>query len=177
MQETEENPDVIINDSNIPKYLEILSDENEGEPISSPYEIPLPDLSDQSSCNSSKNNIVQNEDECNLNLEIRNQNEPLKERTLSSSSTVSEASVYCPKAQVPQDQQPEKTQQIENSNKLTQNMILKVALPNSKEDCSSNEKLLTQKQLQYPSADKLRQFCNTNANIENVLNFDGITSM
>lgn len=149
--------------------MEILCDENEDEPISCPYEIPLPDISEQNSFSSSKNTIAQNEDESSLNLELREQNEPAKERTLSSSSTVSEASVHCPKIH-------QQSQSIDN-NSLTPNMILKVALPNTKEDCTSNEKLLTQKQFQCPTAEKLRQFCNDSNNIENVLSYDGITSM
>lgn len=149
--------------------MEILCNENEDEPVSSSYEIPHPDLSEQSSFSSSKNTITQNDDESSINLELRDQNEPIKERTLSSSSTVSEASVYCPKTQ--QQSQPS------DNNSLTPNMILKVALPNTKEDCTSNKKLLTQKQLQCSTAEKLRQFCNDSNNIENVLSYDGITSM
>lgn len=154
---------------NNPKYLEILSNDNEDEPISSAYEKPL-DLNEQSSFSSSSNNITQNENESTLNLELRNQGEPLKERTLSSSSTVSEASMYYPKIQT-------QSQQMDNNDSLAPDVILKVVLPNTKEDCTSNEKLLMQKQLQCPSVEKIRQFCNDSNNIENVLSYDGITSM
>lgn len=156
------------NDANNPKYLEILCDDNEEEPISSPYEIPLSDLSEKSSFNSSKISIAQNEDD--NNLELRNQSEPIKERTLSSSSTVSEASVYCPKIK--------QSQQNDNdSTTLTPNMILTVALPNTIQDCTSNEKLLAKNQFQCPTAEKLRQLCNDSKTIESVLTYDGITSM
>lgn len=173
------------NDSNAdsmkstPKYLEILYNDNEDEsqPVNSnPYEIPLPDLDDQhtnNSCNSSVINVQIDKDKNSYNLELSGvpSLEHAKERTFSSSSTVSEASVYC----APPPPPPPSL----SCTNLAPNIILKVALPNTKEDCSSNDKLLTQQIHHHPTefvSDKLRQFYE-NTNVESVLSCDGITSM
>lgn len=54
------------NEQHNPKYLEMLCDENGDEPISCPYEIPFPDISEQNSLSSSKNAIAQDEDKSSL---------------------------------------------------------------------------------------------------------------
>lgn len=186
-----------------PKYLELIYDEND-DPISlisssNGYEIPIPDTgglhtfiqnncNDRNSCiscgggcadsgGSNTNSLSSNHRLPNLHQLQHNKmlhhaqlpssdcldlNSVEKERTFSSSSTVSESSI-CP---TPHGQ-------------LSAATILKVTLPNSKEDCSSNEALLSHHQthnLHTNSSDKLRPFY-TNAKVEDVLNCDGKTMM
>lgn len=142
------------------KYLEIVYNENDYPSPVNPYEIPISTLTDdQSAIN------VQND-----NINLSNADSVPKNRTISTSSTVSETSVFHPVSP--------------NSNNLvTKNVILAVALPNSKEDCTSNEKLLmTSEQPATHTPDtistkKLQQLY-ANSNIENAIrNCDGITSM
>lgn len=137
------------------KYLEIVYNENDYPSPVNPYEIPISTLDDDQSAINVQNN----------NVNLSDIDSVSKNRTISTSSTVSETSAFHPI-------QP-------NSN----NVILTVALPNSKEDCTSNEKLLmtSQQSAQNNPSDistkKLQQLY-ANANIENaILNCDGITSM
>lgn len=140
------------------KYLEIVYNENDYPTPVNSYEIPISTLDESQIIDSALN--VQNV--------VENVNSIPKNRTISTSSTVSETSVFHPVSN--------------NSNLVTKNVILTVALPNSKEDCTSNEKLLmtSQQQSIHPhdiSAKKLQQLY-ANSNIENaILNCDGITSM
>lgn len=164
----------------IPKYLEIIYDENDDRPIPvSPYEIPLPPLDETEmvqrnsptlsikSCSKSADN------ETNTNQTGAMNGNSIKGRTISSSSTVSETSVY----NVPKKK--DLLNVTENGDLSNSSVILTVALPNSKEDCTSNEKLL----LPPPSAyahdvnkRKLQQMY-ANTNEAAIRSCDGITSM
>lgn len=152
-----------------PKYLELLHDEHDNHlldhnlhqqnisTISNGYEIPLADEDeiddnfretncqccfDSSSISSSSNTMSlgsrhpsnhqtsptsHNQQYADSQPETRTQSFPSgdKERTFSSSSTVSELSDF-----------------VRNEQPLCAATILKVALPNSKEDCSSDDALL-----------------------------------
>lgn len=155
----------------IPKYLELLYDENEDvispiSIISDGYEIPIPD-----SQLSSAFAVIQNFNNADCSVDHPTATPFEKERTFSSSSTVSEHSICPPPSS-------NCTNSNRNSNlEISRNQILKVALPNSKEDCSSNETLLLQMQSQLPAAVcKSRPFY-TNTKVEEVLNCDGKTMM
>lgn len=138
----------------IPKYLEIIYDENDHRPVTvRPYEIPLPPLDEveivhtSSPTSSIKSICKSNEGEMNGNC--------IKGRTISSASTVSETSVY---------NSPKKPDQ-----------------PNPKEDCTSNEKVLLLPQqpsyAQDTNKQKLQQMY-ANSNMETAIRTcDGITSM
>lgn len=131
------------------KYLEIVYNENDYPSPVNPYETPISTLNDDQSAINVQNN----------NVNLSNIDSVPKNRTISTSSTVSETSVFHPVQT--------------NSN----NLILSVALPNSKEDCTSNEKLLMTSQQQTIHTQKLQQLY-ANSNIENAIrNCDGITSM
>lgn len=162
----------------LPKYLDLIYNESD-EPISqriiNGYEIPLSDCGCTGSCTNYGGNCCDRSTESNpnslsSNKEHQRQNHiqhhnlhhhhnhhldnldlsPMdKERTFSSSSTVSESS-------------------------LSPVVLLKVALPNSKEECSSNEALLSHQPL--AGIDKLRPFY-TNAKAEEFLHCDGKTMM
>lgn len=146
----------------IPHYLEVIHDENEDEvQISSPYEIPLPNLDEDEDTT-----VVH---EINDDLEKSYKlipNEKIKERTLSTSSTVSESSANCP-------------QIIQPDNALSPNVILKVTLPNISEHCTNDENIFTEQQIRNSAVDsicndKLRFYSQGN---ENSVLTDGITSM
>lgn len=156
----------------IPKYLEIIYDENDDIPIlSNPYEIPLTGPIEEHICDG---NSVQNDHDITptplelSNLILDNLNN--KERTFSSSSTVSESSICYPSYTMPSS----------TNDHLNQNVILTVALPNAKEDCSSNDNLLTDdiRQSTDLKHDKIRQFYSIAPTIDDLSNCDdGITSM
>lgn len=134
------------------KYLEIVYNENDYPSPVNPYEIPISTLNDDQSPINVQNN----------NVNISNIDSVPKNRTISTSSTVSETSVFHP---------------VTNNN-----LILTVALPNSKEDCTSNEKLLMTSQQQTihtpDISTKKLQLLYANSDIENAIrNCDGITSM
>lgn len=141
------------------KYLEIVYNENDYPSPVNPYEIPISTLNDDQSAINVQNN----------NVNLSNIDSVPKNRTISTSSTVSETSVFHPV-------------QPNSNNLVTKNVILTVALPNSKEDCTSNEKLLMTSQPQpihTPDINtkKLQQLY-ANSNIETAIrNCDGITSM
>lgn len=146
------------------KYLEIVYDQNDYPSPVNPYETPISTLNnDQSPINVQNNNVNLS----SVDLVPKN-------RTISTSSTVSETSVFHPV-------QPNGNNN-NNNNLVTKNLTLTVALPNSKEDCTSNEKLLMTSQphtIHTPdnSTKKLQQLY-ANSNIEHAIrNSDGITSM
>lgn len=156
-----------------PKYLELIYDENE-DPISilsDGYEIPI---NDSTVLSSSPFSIVQNSHINNTNSDLELGLE--KERTFSSSSTVSEHSTVCANSEL--------ASATINPHHHQHHQILKVALPNSKEDCSSNEALLLPVTHHHPPAtasaavvvEKVKPFY-TNAKIEEVFNCDGKTMM
>lgn len=148
-------------EKSIPKYLEIIYDENEDEPpSSSAYEIPLP---------ASDEEIIHDSSDYMDDDDVEVIDEHAKERTFSSSSTVSEASIYSGHP----------NQQETN---LPNNVVLKVTLPNIKEHCTSNENLLSEPIQTAPPIetalyhDKLKRFY-AETNDDNVISCDGITSM
>lgn len=175
----------------IPKYLDIIYDENDDRPLAvNPYEIPLPPLDEvnayeiplppldeveivhTSPTSSLKSRSKSTEVESISTGE--NSENCIKGRSISSASTVSETSVFNP---------PKKKEQPNTSNAadLTKtNCILTVALPNSNENCTSNEKLLLPQQPAYThdiNKRKLQQMY-ANTNIETAIRTcDGITSM
>lgn len=181
----------------IPKYLELIYDKNEDEPkLASQYETPLPDLDDvmpntnnnnnnDNSCNSSVLNVQNDKDKNSYNLELNNDINGIdhtKERTFSSSSTVSETSVCYPSQTQNIKSQPQPNNMhssnipannnINNNNcSLAQKSGI-LTLPNSKQNCNSNDALLSRQK----QNDKLRQLY-ANTHMDNVLNCDGITSM
>lgn len=175
----------------VPKYLEIIYDENDDRPAPvtvNPYEIPLPPLdevenvhksSPTPSLKSARKSIECDTLRPNENSENRDRG-CTKGRTISSSSTVSETSVLNPSKM---NGQPNTSLDKKSDASLSENCILTVALPNAKEDCTSNEKLLlSQHQQQSPydhdiSTRKLQKMY-ANANIECAIRTcDGITSM
>lgn len=174
----------------IPKYLEIIYDENDDRPVIqvNPYEIPLPPLDEveqvvHKSSPTPSLKSVRKSIECDTLRpnEIGGSN-CTKGRTISSSSTVSETSVFNP----PKVNAQPNTSTAKASDMSAENCILTVTLPNAKEDCTSNEKLLLsqqQQQQQQPpyahdiSKRKLQQMY-ANTNIECAIRTcDGITSM
>lgn len=162
----------------MPKYLEIIYDENDDLPLPvNPYEIPLPPLNETEAIQSSspalseKSNNKSTATTDSIKTDANKENQ-VKNRTISSSSTVSETSVYNPpKKKEKRNVQPE-------DNDLSQ-AILTVALPINvtREDCTSNEKLLLPQQSNDISKRKLHQMY-ANTNIESAIrSCDGITSM
>lgn len=152
----------------------MLYDENEDilNPISiitDGYEIPIPDAMIPNNNNSFGHSEIGVE----------------KERTFSSSSTVSEQSII-PINNNNSSSNSNCTNSFSKNNdnnssidNINTNQILKVALPNSKEDCSSNEKLLLKMQpviVAGQHSSKIRPFY-TNAKAEEVINGDGKTMM
>lgn len=117
------------------------------------YEIPVPDL-DRSLTNSTSSFIN--------NLQSLSKDCLDKERTFSSSSTVSETSIV--------QQPPPASTTI--AQPLSAHTVLKVALPNTKEDCTSNESLLMTMPMQ--NSDKVKPIY-TNSKVDEVLNYDGKT--
>lgn len=172
----------------VPKYLEIIYDENDDRPVQvNPYEIPLPPLDEMEqivhkSSPTPSLKSVRKSIECNDTLRPIESGDSActKGRTISSSSTVSETSVF---SQPKINGQPN-TSAVNASDVPTDNSVLTVTLPNAKEDCTSNEKLLLpeQQQQQPPYAQdiskrKLQQMY-ANTNIECAIRTcDGITSM
>lgn len=166
----------------MPKYLEIIYDENDDRPLPvNPYEIPLPPLDEIEAMQSSSPTLSENSNnkstESNSIKTIgTNKENKVKSRTISSSSTVSETSVYnSPKKKEQLNVQPE-------DNDLSKT-ILTIVLPNNvtREDCTSNEKLLLPPPPPPQSNDiskrKLQQLY-ANTNIESAIrSCDGITSM
>lgn len=153
----------------IPKYLEIIYDENDDQPLPvRPYEIPLPPL-DESEINSKSSPTLSAKSAAHQgssSVDVTNTNS-IKSRTLSNSSTVSETSVYNP---------PKKKQLLNVSSE--DNIILTVTLPNSNEDCTSKEKLLLPQQSNHDFNQNKLQEMYANANIETAIrSCDGITSM
>lgn len=170
----------------VPKYLEIIYDESDDRPVVpvvvNPYEIPLPPLDEVEHVHKSSPTpslkSVRKSIECDtLRPNENSGNNCTKGRTISSSSTVSETSVFNP----PKMNGQPNTSTDKASNVSSDNCILTVALPNAKEDCTSNEKLLlSQQQPPYAhdmSKRKLQQMY-ANTNIECAIRTcDGITSM
>lgn len=164
-------------DKPVPKYLEIIYDENDDRPLPlNPYEIPLPQLVDGEHVEGSSLAASENSNSTNSikmsanNADAHNENS-VKSRTISSSSTVSETSVYS---------QPKKKEQLNaqpEDNDLTKTN-LKVALPNSNEDCTSNE-LMSQQSAHTNNISKRKlQQLYANTNVETAIrSCDGITSM
>lgn len=166
--------------------MEIIFDENEDEPQPpSNYETPRyldgpPDVDSETpnnSCNSSVLNVQNDKDKNSYNLELSNDVngvDQAKERTFSSSSTVSETSVCCPTQTCILKSQPQpNNSNNNNNNSLTQkNVILTLQSPNVKDNCSSKENVLNH-QLK---SDKIRQMY-ANTHLDHVLSCDGITSM
>lgn len=170
--------------TNIPKYLEILHDEQDTQPtVCRPYEIPLagPGLEADTMTVNAIHNHDQSPTICTSSIDLdvnddngaHNRKEPNisnsnnKERTFSSSSTVSETSLCFAYA-------------TPTSKTLGQNVILTVALPNAKEDCTSNENLLTSdiRNSTNLKQDKIRQFYTIAPAIDDVTHCeDGITLM
>lgn len=148
--------------------MEIIYDENDYPNPVNPYETPIATLDAADQTIGTALNVQSNKLSLDLS-NLKNANSTnTKNRTISTSSTVSETSVFHP---------------VSNNNDLvTKNVILTVALPNSKEDCTSNEKLLmtSQQSSIHPNdvtAKKLQQLY-ANSTIDNaILNCDGITSM
>lgn len=144
----------------IPKYLEIIYDENDDKQPVNPYETPLPPLENETPQQWHNSTDVQSSSKISFNSDLSNSDNNInitKDSDTSNSSTVNET----------------------NHSLVPTNVIL--TLPNSKEDCTSNEKLLMSQQPSIHSHDinnkKLQQFY-VNTNIENaILNCDGITSM
>lgn len=163
----------------IPKYLEIIYDENDDQPVTvHPYEIPLPPLDEveivhSSSPTSSMKSIGKSSEFETNNASESNEN-CIKGRTISSASTVSETSVFNPPKKKEQPNASYETDMPES------NCILTVALPNPRADCTSNEKLLLPQQPPYAhdiNKQKLQQMY-ANTNIETAIRTcDGITSM
>ncbi|XP_037036977.1 protein sevenless isoform X3 [Bradysia coprophila] len=146
-----------------PQYLEVLHNE-ENDPIirssfGDGYEIPVPDV-DQSLTNSTSSFINNGQ---TLSKDCLD-----KERTFSSSSTVSETSIVCVQPPPP----PTSVQPAPIAQPLSAHTILKVALPNMKEDCTSDESLLTT--VPMHNADKVKPIY-TNSKVDEVLNHDGKT--
>lgn len=140
-----------------PQYLEVLHNE-ENDPIRSfgdGYEIPVPDL-DLGSLTNSTSSFINN-------LQTLSKDCLDKERTFSSSSTVSETSIVCV--------QPPSSAQTTIAQPLSAHTILKVALPNMKEDCTSDDQLLT---MSMQNGDKVKPIY-TNSKVDEVLNYDGKT--
>lgn len=144
------------------RYLEIVYNENDYPIPVNPYETPISTLNDDGQIIDTPN--VQT----SLNVDLSNLNSTSKNRTISTSSTVSESSVFHPASN--------------NSNLVRKNISLTVALPNTKEDCKSNENLLMTSQQQtiqsHDISKKKLQQLYANSNIEKaIMNCDGITSM
>lgn len=137
-----------------PQYLEVLHNEDNEQfrSFGDGYEIPVPDL-DRSLTNSTSSFIN--------NLQTLSKDCLDKERTFSSSSTVSETSIVCAQPPATTTAQP-----------LSAHTVLKVALPNTKEDCTSNESLLMTMPMQ--NSDKVKPIY-TNSKVDEVLNYDGKT--
>lgn len=153
--------------NSMPKYLEIIYDENDDQPNA--YEIPLPPLDENEIVHTSSPTPSEksNSFKCDANNEIK-----VKSRTVSSSSTVSESSMYKKDALNVQPDDDDLSQT---------NVILTVALPKN----TSNENLLPppppptsiQQQSHDHTKRKLQQMY-ANSTIENAIrNCDGITSM
>lgn len=170
----------------VPQYLEIIYDENDDRPVVqvNPYEIPLPPLDEmenvvhKSSPTPSLKNMPKQIECDTLRPNESSDDNCTKGRTISSSSTVSETSVLSP----PKPNAQPNTSTANASDVPADNCILTVALPNAKEDCTSNEKLLLPQQQQPLYAQdiskrKLQQMY-ANTNIECAIRTcDGITSM
>lgn len=167
----------------MPKYLEIIYDENDDQPLPvNAYEIPLPPLDETEAMQSSSPTLSENsnnkstESDSIKTIGTNKEENKVKSRTISSSSTVSETSVYNP---------PKKKEQLNmqpEDNDLSKT-ILTVALPNNvtTEDYTSNKKLLLPPPPPPQSNDiskrKLQQMY-ANTNIESAIrSCDGITSM
>lgn len=174
-----------------PRYLEIIYDENDDRPPipTNPYEIPLPPLNDEvdnvhkSSPTPSLKSIHKSIECDTLRPNEISHSHCTKGRTISSSSTVSETSVFNP----PKMMNGQSNSLSEKASDVsTDNCTLTVALPNAKEDCTSNEKLLLPQQQQQEqqstyshdiSKRKLQQMY-ANGHIECAIHTcDGITSM
>lgn len=165
--------------NSLPTYLEIICDEIDARSLPvRPYEIPLPPLDEvevvhRSSPTPSLKSITKCPEIVNIvsicpaTSATQSNDNCIKGRTISSSSTVSETSVYNP---LKSNERPNTTA----STDLTKtNCILTVVLPTPKEDCKSNETLLKPQQ---PSYTLQQMYANTN--IESAIRTcDGITSM
>lgn len=183
--------------TSIPKYLEIIYDERDDVPTSSPYEIPLTGPIEEHVNNATDVQNIHDRLQTSLNLSnlklenSQNNNNTNKERTFSSSSTVSETSVCYPPYAIKLPQSQTSTSQIKDnsiasyadaeigSNQLD---ILTAALPNSSDDCNSEDNLLTE-DFYRPSDDlknnKIRQFYSIAQTIDDLSSNceDGITLM
>lgn len=151
----------------IPNYLEIIYDENDdNRVISGPYEIPLRGHNDEHFNDDS--NVQMRPDISTMISSSLPLDSNIKERTFSSSSTVSETSLCYPYAAPP----PPNTI-------LSQNVILTVALPKTEIDCSSDVDLFTP-EIHTPTdltKDKIQQLYSMAAKIDDISNCDGITLM
>lgn len=169
--------------SAVPKYLEIIYDENDDHrPVQvNPYEIPLPPLDEVENVHKSSPTPSLKSIRKSIECDLLRPNE-IKGRTISTSSTVSETSVFNP----PKLNSQPNTSAENAADVSSDNCILTVALPNVKEDCMSNEKLLLPQQQQQQqttilthdiSKRKLQQMY-ANANMDCTIHTcDGITSM
>lgn len=163
----------------IPKYLEIIYDENDDRPPVqvSPYEIPLPPLDTELNVHKSSPTpslrSIHKSIECDsLRPTEITDNNCTKGRTISTSSTVSETSVFNP----PKPNSQPNTSMEKAADASPDNCILTVALPNVREDCKSNEKLSTV--YTHDNSKRKLQQMYANANIEcSIHTCDGITSM
>lgn len=162
----------------IPKYLEIIYDENDDRPLPvNPYEIPLPPLDEveivhtSSPTSSIKSINKSSESETNQNTSETKDN-CIKGRTISSASTVSETSVYNP------SKMSKLSNMSDESDLSKSNCNSTVTLPNTRENCPSNDKVcLSQQQLPYAHTKKIQQMY-ANTNMETAIRTcDGITSM
>lgn len=172
-----------------PKYLEILYDERDNAPVMCrPYEIPLTGPILESDANAANYNHhddltptasidLELKNKTNSEKNISNLNNNNKERTFSSSSTVSDSSLCYPYTERPS---PPPLADTHATNALNQNIILTVTLPNAKEDCTSDDNLLASdiRNTTDLKQDKIRQFYSIAPVIDDVSNCDdGITLM
>lgn len=159
----------------IPKYLDIIYDENDDRPLPvNPYEIPLPplDVHTSSPTLSIKSIHKSSESETNPNASETKDN-CIKGRTISSASTVSETSVYNPSKML-------KLSNIESdeTDLSKSNCNSTVTLSNTKENGPTDEKVcVSQLQPVYAHTKKMQQMY-ANTNMETAIRTcDGITSM
>lgn len=173
--------------NSMPKYLEIIYDENDDDrlPPLNPYEIPLPPLDEleilqTTSSHTPCEKSIEFDDSFELDSaanirEIKH----VKSRTVSTSSTVSETSVY----NAIKKKEQLNVQSEENDLAKPNNVIITAALSNPNYDrTDSNEPLLLPQQQSNESNNnnsrrKLQQMY-ANTHIENAIrSCDGITSM
>lgn len=144
----------------IPKYLEIIHDENDLKPTITTYESPVSTpWYTGSSNNSSWQHLTNVQNNSETSSSLGRCSTECNERTFSNASTTDDNRSIA---------------QLTSFN----DTILTVTLPNNDKDCTTNERMAIQQRADDIIDKQLLQKSYINSNLDNaILNCDGITSM